>query len=314
MSTFTDEDLASLYREGFSINAIAKQLGWHYERTRQRLLRAGVVFRSNSEGVHLALRPPPLLHRVGLDETIDGVLLGDGYIEKGKTGSRLSLTQRIDRWGWVCQVRDELEAHNIQVSEHHLKARTVKIKGHISHRNEARGIRSRSYVYLTEQQDRWYPSGKKRIPKDVHLTPRVIAHWWCGDGGIGGKGYHARFSTDGFPTEDVDFLLHRLHEKYGWEGHHTKRNRILLSKAKDRESLLEIVTPHVLDCFQYKLQLRTGNKCHVITDDQRLELLDLRRAGWSYGKLMDRFGMSKSGISRICVKAGLSGYTSRKPK
>lgn len=314
VSTVTDAELVTRYQEGQSISVIARHLGWHYEKTRQRLLRAGVVFRSNAEAVHLARKLPDLKPSEKLIELVDGVLLGDGHLERNKFSGRLSLSQRLDRSQWVEQVRHQLEEHGLLTSKTKHKKGTVKIRNRTYQRREGHGLRTRSYSWFAEQHTRWYPNGTKRIPFDVRLTPTSIAHWWFGDGGVGCNGYHARFSTDGFPKEDIKFLLKRLHEEHGWEGSHTKRNRILLSKAKDRENLLELVTRHTPDCFQYKVQLRTGNKCHVITEEQRSELLDLRRAGWSYGKLKDRFGMSKSGVSAICAKAGLGGYTSRKPK
>jgi len=281
---------------------------------RSLLREAGIALRSNSEAIHLARKPPDFEVTEALIEIVDGVLLGDGALEGNAVSARLSLSQRHECHEWVSQVRQQLETHGILVSETRQKSGTTTIRGQQFQRKEAKGLRTRNYKWFAEQHARWYPEGIKRIPHDVRLTEVSVAHWWFGDGGVGNKSYHARFSTDGFPWSDVEQLLTKLHVVFGWEGSHTRRNRILLSKAKDRQSLLDLVSPYTPSCFQYKMRLKTGNACRVLTDQQEQELLELRRQNWSYGRLATHYGLSKSGVAAICAKNGLSGYSSRKPK
>ncbi|MFX1513498.1 MAG: hypothetical protein ACFFCQ_13010 [Promethearchaeota archaeon] len=74
-------------------------------------------------------------------------------------------------------------------------------------------LRSKYTVQLYKQYLRWYPEGKKRIPKDLTLTPLVVFHWYMGDGGadIG----RVKLATCCFPEEDVDFLIKIMKEELG---------------------------------------------------------------------------------------------------
>ena len=93
--------LVERYNNGESINQIAKSVGWHYSTTRERLKRVGCKFRTVSEGVHLAKCVKPFQETEKYVELIDGLLLGDAYIERGNVGSRLILMQSIDHYGWI---------------------------------------------------------------------------------------------------------------------------------------------------------------------------------------------------------------------
>ena len=70
-------------------------------------------------------------------------------------------------------------------------------------------ITSRVHPFFTEQYHRWYPEGKKIIPKDLVLTPLPVKHWYYGDGGLTyehGGTKNAYFSTQGFTFGDCEFL------------------------------------------------------------------------------------------------------------
>lgn len=140
------------------------------------------------------------------------------------------------------------------------------------------------------------------MPQDVDLSPISVAHWYFGDGGRGGKGYHATFCTDGFTSEDVIFLMQRLVALYGWRPTRTDRNRILLSLAQDRKSLVEMIQPLTPTCFGYKLQLKTN-----MVLEHREQVLGFRKKGYSYGQIVETTGLSKAQISQICKKAGVAG-------
>lgn len=257
--------------------------------------------RSVQEGVSLARRPPAFPVTEEIQELVDGLLLGDGSIERGGVGSRFSLSQAIKHAAWVAQLQKEFSRHQILWTETHGKSGTLHTKTGSYPRSRSWGLRTRNYLYFTQERDRWYPNDRKKVPLDIRLTPNSIAQWYFGDGMTGNKGYHARFATDGFDPADVDFLIERLNEKYGWRATRTKRNRIQLTLMEDRASLLQMVKNSCPVCFSHKLNLRVTHEKRKMGPTQKKELSRLRRLGWSYGKLATHFKMSKSGIAWLCT-------------
>lgn len=298
-----DSELATLYREGHSINQIAKLVGWWPDKTRRKLLRLGVSLRSVSEGVHLSKSATPFTTTEELQALFDGLLLGDAAIDLGAIGSRLVLNQTIKHQSWVQMVGATLTRCGVQWGELEKPSGEVVIRGGSYQRSATWGLRTRSYVYFTDQRHRWYPNGVKCVPSDVDLSPISLAHWYFGDGGVGGQGYHARFCTDSFTVEDVTYLIQRLTALYGWRPTRTDRNRILLSLASDRQSLRKLVEPFTPDCFQYKLLLKTNE-----VQKHREQVLGLREQGQSYGSIVESTGLSKTQVATICKSAGLAGY------
>ncbi|KKK81369.1 hypothetical protein LCGC14_2814130, partial [marine sediment metagenome] len=59
-----------------------------------------------------------------------------------------------------------------------------------------------------KQRTRWYPQGKKIVPKDVLLSPESVLIWYLGDGSV--KKYSVTLHTNGFTQECVRFLIKRL--------------------------------------------------------------------------------------------------------
>jgi hypothetical protein len=301
-------DVVALYEGGQSISQVATQMGWGYEKTRRQLRKAGAVIRSPGEGVSLARRAAPFVVTPAVRPLVDGLLLGDGSIERGAFGSRLRLNQCVRHRPWVDMVMASLTNLGIEWGPVQGAEAEVKMAGQTYQRSASVGVRTRSYGYFTDEHDRWYPSGVKRVPRDVDLSPVSIAHWYFGDGMVGNKGYHAQFATDGFPVEDVELLIERLHGIYGWRPTRTKRNRILISLAADRKELLEMVRPLTPECFSHKLRLKTNE----VAEHQAL-VLEMRGAGLAYSRIVEATGMSKSQVASICKTAGLAGYTSRAP-
>jgi hypothetical protein len=58
-------------------------------------------------------------------------------------------------------------------------------------------------------KQRWYPNGKKIIPKDLVLAPITVMNWYLGDGSSHISSYrnmYAQLSTQGFCDEGVEQL------------------------------------------------------------------------------------------------------------
>lgn len=68
-------------------------------------------------------------------------------------------------------------------------------------------------VQLYKEFNRWYPKGKKVVPKDLRLTPVSALHWYVGDGSSGK--HELIFSTQSFNAEDNKLLAQLLWKAMG---------------------------------------------------------------------------------------------------
>ena len=68
---------------------------------------------------------------------------------------------------------------------------------------------------IREIRNKWYPKNKKRVPKDLILTPIICYHWYIGDGTLTTKSYYSSFikiSTEGFGFFGVHFLKKQFYD------------------------------------------------------------------------------------------------------
>ena len=240
---------------------------------------------------------------------LDGILLGDGHISPG---GRLCLSQCVQNQSWVVQIENALTQAEISWGRTRQAGGAVLIRGREYMRSASVGVRTRKSPLFVEQRRRWYPDDQKRVPLDVSVAPEAIAQWWWGDGTVGGGGYRAYFCTDGFLETDVSRLIQLLKDRHGWSPHHTKRNRILLCRAFDRASLRSMLSAPPA-CFVHKLKLCTQDRRRLHGPEVVQAVRQRRGAGQSYQEIGDALGISKSTVSSICVREGVSGYSSRQP-
>ncbi len=100
---------------------------------------------------------------------------------------------------------------------HHTKT----IKGYDKIYQIAR-FRTRSLPIFLPYKEKWYPNGKKIIPRDIELTPLTLAIWFCDDGCLtfktnrsGGKdeAMILKFASHGFSEDDNIFLVSLLEKE-----------------------------------------------------------------------------------------------------
>lgn len=109
------------------------------------------------------------------------------------------------------------------------------------------------YTELLPLRLKWYPHGKKIVPRDIKLTPITCRQWYIGDGCLDcfGKSPCIFLCTCGFSISDVEFLKEKL-IKLGFK---TTRqpycNRIHIS-TKSVWAFLKYIGPCPVKCYQYK--------------------------------------------------------------
>lgn len=117
---------------------------------------------------------------------------------------------------------------------------------------------TRTHPVLTDWYFRFYQSRRKVVPMDVadRLTPLALAVWFMDDGAADFAG--VTFQTHNFSSEEVERLEGVLKERFDLvTSIRSNRGRdIIYIKASSIDRLEEVIRPHLLRGFDYKLKPR----------------------------------------------------------
>lgn len=215
-----------------------------------------------------------------LVETIDGLLLGDGHINKKSLSSaRIVIGQHAtlhhgDHRPWVHSLQGQLATLGLDSSLNSIRGRqNLTIRGLPAKEGDKVVLTTRAYCELLPQHKRWYRpastekwgAGKrrwiKRLPNDLQLTPSVLALWFMGDGSntAGRRGSRdIRLATDDFSPDEVEALVGHLLRDLNLRMYRTSDNEIRTNRSREIDSLLDVVCPYVNPCFQYKMRRPTN--------------------------------------------------------
>jgi len=187
---------------------------------------------------------------------IDGGLLGDWSMAKNKhTAAYLtSGSKYLDFLSWAS---DRLDGFGVESLSTGIRHRLVGAGNGKTY--DAYFYLSRSYREFLPIRERWYPQGKKIVPKDLSLSPTIVMEWLIGDGCLE---CHKRgrpaivFSTHGFTNDDVDFLVALLLD-VGILSNKTPKGAIRLG-VNATEKLLSYIGPYppeIYNIYGYKFDL-----------------------------------------------------------
>ena len=75
--------------------------------------------------------------------------------------------------------------------------------------------RTRVDSFFTEQYQRWYPHGKKIIPKDIQISKDMLLWWYIGDGHLRRKKSRPNYrrvelATDSFKEKDILNVIEKV--------------------------------------------------------------------------------------------------------
>jgi len=194
-----------------------------------------------------------------LNEFITGSLLGDGYITKylfnkqtsKNKNSMLSIKHSIKQKEYV------LYKYSILTNE--IKCKLTECEFY-DDRIKFKNIYK--YILLNTIQNKsfneirniWYEE-KKIIPKNIKITPLVLAIWFQDDGYKSQKGGYY-LCTDNFSINDVELLQKILFDNFKIESNihirNKKHNRIYI-KTKCINTFNKIVLPYMCKSMIYKL-------------------------------------------------------------
>jgi hypothetical protein len=167
-------------------------------------------------------------------EWINGELLGDGRLELITSGSvRFRYSSKY--FEYIEYVKNMINSFGINGKKIYKYRRTNKSYDY--------KYASRSHKELLHLCNKWYPSGKKIVPKDIELTPLTCRQWYIGDGCLrcqGKRNPHIIIYTDGFSIPDIDLLLKKLTNlgfKVARQIHHHNKWIIYISSYSTKEFL-----------------------------------------------------------------------------
>jgi len=213
------------------------------------LRKYGIPVRSISEGTFLALRNSVII-TPDLLEFLGGELQGDGCVTmNGNRSAYYSHTSKykeyliwlsglFDKWG--IEQSGQIARRRDKQSEFH---------GAITYR-----YKSRSYPELVPIRQRWYPNGKKTVPKDLELTPIMARQWYLGDGGF--DNYERKhpgvvLSTCDFDRQSIDHLIEELNQ-LGFKVTYQPAHNSIRIWVRSVEDFLKWIGPCPIACYDYK--------------------------------------------------------------
>ena len=175
---------------------------------------------------------------------IVGCLLGDGAM-RCKTHALLEINHSVDQRAYVEWKYQQLR---------NLVATPPKVRRSGWHRSACR-FTTRSLPSLTPLYRRFYADGGKQIPEDLKLSPLSLAVWLMDDGA---KSYRAvYFNTQKFDQASQERLIEMLQRQHSIDARPNRdksywRLRITVGSVG---RLAEVIQPHLLPMFGYKLPL-----------------------------------------------------------
>jgi hypothetical protein len=184
-----------------------------------------------------------------MQETLLGIVLGDGYLEPHGRGVRLQVNHAARFKAYVEWKRQEL----------------LELKPSPLHNHENGGYPfwrfiTRTHPYLTELRGLFYVGGRKIVPKTITnlLThPKSLAVWFMDDGTCDRRQGSLLFETQCYGPDDLERLKAVLETNFNIKSavHRSGvgRGQRLYITVAEAKKVVAIVDPYVLPGLRYKL-------------------------------------------------------------
>jgi hypothetical protein len=173
---------------------------------------------------------------------------------KSKETARLCISQTWSHRDWIIDIKNFLEKNNVMsaLTEDSFKIITFPNQKPCIRQN----LRTLSYCNFVNYRNRWYPEGKKIVPKDIDISSGpFLANWLQGDGDFKKSKKILRFATHSFTLEDVKWLQEQFLLKLGVESKiNTDRGKpvLCINKHASVKKVLDIAKPYIVESFRYK--------------------------------------------------------------
>jgi len=219
------------------------------------LKKLNISSRSRAEAAHLG----GTTHHCNLSQEainwISGEMLGDGSVQSVSPYSAY-FVYSSKHLEYIKYVKNTLKSFGIEggeiVKRYHKKENTLFVKkDYYSY-----FYRSYCYVELLSLRNKWYPRGKKIIPKDLELNPLICRQHYIGDGTLEhpktGKPYAYLF-TNGFTIFDVEWLTNKIN-KLGFKATRQPSNNSIRIFGCSLKKFLKYIGNSPTKCYRYKFK------------------------------------------------------------
>lgn len=259
-------------------------------------------------------------------DIIIGSLLGDGYLSKyGRSKNAMFRFKQSSKYAsYVDYMYRSLSGYvSCGVRTEKVK-KPSKVDGKISHAIkywngefiESHYFWTKSNLVFTKFYQSWYPEGKKVVPKDLKLNPRIIAHWYAQDGSnnVTKNSKGVFLYTNSFTLEECEFLAYKLKDLSIKTKIYKGAIRIT---AGSYFRFIEIIKPYMIEfgCFQKKIDTskapadRNGEKWVGAKLNMDIAY-EIRRSSLSRQELSCKYGVT---VGTICKIINNQMYKEKKP-
>ncbi len=205
-------------------------------------------------------------------ELIFGSLLGDGTltnISDNANSAFKKLQKHEEHVSWLAKELSPYSREKIYEGKRvTMPVRQVGKVVNVASDSSARYyvMRTIAHPVFTSMRRIWYnEDGLKVVPRNLTLTPLILAIWYVDDGSTYYKGRTCDLSTHCFTMADVEFLRDVLQKDLDLCGRinkHYGKPRIVFC-GDNYDKLLDVVTPFVIwNCFSHKILHRKRSRLH----------------------------------------------------
>ena len=184
----------------------------------------------------------------------DGIIISDGYLKIGKKSKNASFSLTTSVL--------EFAQKTFSIFPDFPWATTpIRIMNRYDKRTnkyyKSIFLESRVSDFFTLQRKRWYPDGKKIVPKDIFIDKDFLLWWYIGDGHLHRKKSRHKYrrvilSTDSFCVPDIYFLIDKLRNLLGNNVYLENKKRIVISSQSLCQFIDIIGTVSPIKHYQYK--------------------------------------------------------------
>ena len=211
------------------------------------LKKFNIPIRSYSESSHLRQRNHCQLSQKAR-EFIDGELLGDANLQSHSPYSAI-FAYSSKHPEYIKYISNTLSSFGIEGSK--IRKQKDKKLGNVYY-----SFSSLSYEELLPIYKHWYLNGKKKIPRDLKLTPIVLRQHHIGDGSLehqkpGNGRPRIKLATCGFSIPDVNWLVQEL-IKLGFKATRQPTRNIIAISAHSTKDFLDYIGDCPVKCYRYK--------------------------------------------------------------
>lgn len=205
-----NKDIANKYITGQSIRQIASESVFSASKVREILLSSGIKMRSSQEGLQIR-KENDMPINVEMIERIEGELLGDGCLVKRNCQSKFSFVSAGKEYAnWLSNFFVE---NKIFLSGSGVRKETYFHKNWNKHYIRYT-FSTLCSIQFRDLEAKWYINRKKIVPDDLIISPKLVLHWFLGDGSLPKKEF-AIFCTDSFSYLEVLTLSNKMNNEIG---------------------------------------------------------------------------------------------------